>query len=131
MLCKWVSEDMKTMNDTKWEVGVAKELPEKDDLELCEEGLFHYFRHPLLAVLLKDFYYCGCYRKLYQVKPEGKFVKDWDICGSTKLTLVKELRIPQVTYVQKVCILIGSILIVSGIFVGAIGIFMLMLKGMF
>ena len=98
--CKWVSRDMTTRNNTKWEVGVPKELPERNNLKLCEEGLFHYFPHPLLAVMFKASSKCVNYSKLYEVKPEGKIVEGWNKRGSTKLTLVKELEIPQITDVQ-------------------------------
>ena len=100
--CKWVSEDMKTMNDTKWVINVPNELPEKDYHILYSNGLFHYAKHPLIAVIFKDFYSCGDYTKLYEVAPQGKIVEGWHTCGATKLTLVKELEIPEVSNTQKV-----------------------------
>ena len=100
--CKWASEDMRTMNDTKWEVGIPNELPEEDNLELCKEGLFHYYEHPLIAFLFKDHHVPTTYTKLYKVKPEGKIVKDITKCGSTKLTLIEELEIPKITSDQKI-----------------------------
>lgn len=102
VLCKWVSENMMTMNDTKWVVGVPNELPEKDKLMLCEPGLFHYMKHPLIAIMFKYFNLCEDYSKLYEVKPEGKIVEGWDKCGATKLTLIKQLEIPKITDAQQV-----------------------------
>ena len=100
--CKWVSEGMKTINETHWEVGVPNELPEKNKLTLGLSGLFHYYKHPLLAVIFKDFHGVKYYQHLYQVVPEGRIVERFDKCGSTKLTLVKELEIPEVTNAQKI-----------------------------
>ena len=100
--CKWVGEDMKTRNNTKWEVGVPKELPEKEGLVLHEEGLFHYFSHPLLAALLKTSFWGEIQDKLYEVKPEGKVIKNRILCGATKLTLVKELEVPDINETQRI-----------------------------
>ena len=99
--CKWVSNNMKTLN-SKWEVGIPKELPQRDDLQLRYSGLFHYFLHPLLAVLFKEKYGCYFYTKLYEVLPEGKIVKGHGRSGATKLTLVKELEIPEITLNQQI-----------------------------
>ena len=102
VLCKWVSKDMKTRNKTYWEVGVPNELPEEDDLWLCEPGLFHYCKHPLIAVMFKEFHNCDFYTKLYKVVPEGRIIEGIDKCGATKLTLVEQLEIPKVTLKQRV-----------------------------
>ena len=102
VLCKWVSEDMTTMNDTKWKVGVPNELPENKNLWLCSKGLFHYCKHPLIAVMFKNFHRCKSYTKLYEVLPEGMIVDGWDKCGSTKLTLIQELEIPSVNNIQRI-----------------------------
>ena len=110
MLCKWVSNDMKTINNTCWEVGIAKELFEEGNLELCRKGLFHYFPHPLLAVMLKERNGCRNYSKLYEVVPEGKIVEGIDKCGATKLTLVKELEIPKLTPIQYITFAILAVL---------------------
>ena len=110
LLCKWVDQDMTTMNDTLWKVGVPNELPEKDDLQLCAKGLFYYVTHPLLAVMFKSFHNCIHYTRLYEVNPEGKIVKNWDKCGSTKLTLVKELEVPTVTVKQRTAFALLSVL---------------------
>lgn len=100
--CKWVSDGMTTMNDTHWKLGVANEIPKHDSLDLGYSGFYHYEKHPLLAVLLKNSHGCQDYAKLYEVLPEGKIVEESDRGGSTKLTLVKELEIPQVTEVQRI-----------------------------
>ena len=76
--CKWVSEDMRTKNNTLWEIGIPKELPDKDDLELCYPGLYHYYEHPLLAVIFKRDHVPTTYARLYEVKPEGKVIRGWD-----------------------------------------------------
>ena len=102
LYCKWVSDNMTTMNDTKWQVGVPKELPKKNDLKLCYPGLFHYIRHPLFAVFFKHSHACNHYTKLYEVVPGGKIIEGLDRCGATKLTLVKELEIPKVALEQRV-----------------------------
>ena len=102
VLCKWISEDMRTKNDTYWTVNIPNELPEEDTLELCRKGLFHYVSDPLLAVFLKGYHNCNDYSSLYKVVDEGKSVEGIDKCGATKLTLVKELEIPEVTLNQKI-----------------------------
>lgn len=102
LLCKWVSDDMRTMDNTIWEVGVSKELPVKDDLKLCCPGLFHYYRHPLLAVLFKFCHGCQDYTKLYEVVPEGKIIHTLDKAGCTKLTLIKEMEIPEICLTHRI-----------------------------
>ena len=100
LYCKWLGQNMETWEDPKWEVGVPKELPVRNNLKLYEQGLFHYSPHPLIATLSVDF--DDNYKKLYEVLPEGMIVEGNNICGSTKLTLVKELEIPKVTLIQKI-----------------------------
>lgn len=102
LCCKWVSQDMTTKNDTKWQEGVPNELPEGHDLMLCYPGLYHYYEHPLLAVMFKDHHVPTNYTKLYEIKVEGTVVEGWDKSGATKLTLIKELEIPEVTLINKV-----------------------------
>lgn len=106
LYCKWVSDDLTTMNDTKWEINIPKEfpVPKRDDLELCPEVFFHYFCHPLLAVMFKEKYGCESYSKLYEVSPGGKILEYLHhyFGSSTKLTLIKELEIPNVNDIQKI-----------------------------
>ena len=100
--CKWVSRNMTTRNNTLWEINVPKELPDRNNLVLCEEGLFHYVKHPLLAVMFKYFHGCESYTKLYEVIPEGQTIHGYNLAGSTKLTLVRELEIPKITLEQHI-----------------------------
>ena len=102
LYCKWVSPNMTTRNNTHWKLNVPKELPEKKNLWLCSEGLFHYFLHPYFAVMFKEKYRCEDYSKLYEVLPERKIIKDGSLCGATKLTLIKQLEIPEVTLEQRI-----------------------------
>lgn len=95
LYCKWVSKDMKTMNRTCWDVGVTKKLPEQENLRVDYLGLFHYYRHPLLAVIFKGDHGCGAYKKLYAVKPEGVIVDRVDMSGATTLTLIEEIEAPK------------------------------------
>ena len=101
VLCKWVSQDMTTMNNTHWRVGVAQQLPEQDNIDFLKEGIFNYFSDIPFAMMLKEQYGCENYTRLYEVIPEGKIIKREGRCGSTKLTLVKELEVPKVTLDQR------------------------------
>ena len=99
--CKWVSENMTTRNNTHWEIGVPNECSGQNYIQLCQEGVFHYNHHPLLAVMFKYSHGCDNYTKLYEIKPQGVIVEGWDKSGSTILTLIKELEIPKINRFHK------------------------------
>lgn len=99
--CKFVTEDMRTMYNTKWKINVRNKLGKRKNYKLGNNGLFHYVSDPLIAAFTKDGIVPGWYTKLYEVKPEGDIVEGPSICGSTELTLIKELEIPQVTELQR------------------------------
>lgn len=87
--CTWIS----ATND-------VKRLPKRAK----NKGLNHYFPHPLLACMFKNYYYYG-YKdnsKLYEVVPSGWATEGPIRYSVTNAALVKELEISEVTLIQKV-----------------------------
>lgn len=68
---------------------------QKPPLELCEPGVLHFYRHPLLAALLaREVHGLYGYTQLYRAVAGGHIAHRGDKSGCTKLKLVR--RIPAV-----------------------------------
>jgi hypothetical protein len=99
---KLTNQDMRTHNGFQWELG--KEVNTDGDSEkLCNEHWLHYYHHPLLAVLLNPIHAHIINPRLFEVKALGKHLDDKGIKGGcTKMTLVKEIELPEITLNQKI-----------------------------
>jgi len=93
---------MRTHNGFQWELG--KEVTTDGDSEkLCNEHWLHYYHHPLLAVLLNPIHAHIINPRLFEVKALGKHLDDKGIKGGcTKMTLVKEIELPEITLNQMI-----------------------------
>ena len=98
---KLTDRNMKTHNNTQWVLNEAKETSGKG--YLCSPGWFHFYSHPLLAVLLNSLHANFNNPRLFEINAEGKIKKGNGLkFGCTKMTLVKELELPKVTLEQRV-----------------------------
>jgi hypothetical protein len=93
---------MRTHDEFQWELG--KEVTtDGNSNELCNKHWLHYYHHPLLAVLLNPIHADIDNPRLFEVKALGKHLNDNGLKGGcTKMTLVKELKVPKITLNQKI-----------------------------
>ena len=99
---KLTNQDMTTHNGCKWELSVPKET-DGNSGSLCNEHWLHYYHNTLLAVLLNPIHADIDHPRLFEVKALGKHLNDNGLKGGcTKMTLVKELKVPEITVNQQI-----------------------------
>jgi hypothetical protein len=99
---KLTDQNLRTHNGFQWEIGKEVTTDGKSD-GLCNEHWLHYYHHPLLAVLLNPIHADISNPCLFEVKALGRHLDDRILKGGcTKMTLVKEIPLPEITLNQKI-----------------------------
>jgi len=99
---KLTDQNMRTYNGFQWELG-KEVITDGKDNELCNNSWLHYYHHPLLAVLLNPIHANIDNSRLFEVKALGKHLDDKGLKGGcTKMTLVKEIELPEITLNQQI-----------------------------
>jgi hypothetical protein len=102
MKCKLVTQELKAYNGFRWELG-KKEVIETTGGELCSGDFFHYYDHPLLAILLNPIHGSIKNPRLFLVETAGESLSDYGLkSGSKELTLVEEIELADITLNQKI-----------------------------
>jgi len=101
-----------TRGKTKWGPGISHETDGTG--ELCSSGWLHFYRDPLLAVLLNPIHAnfpddngkhsrSACSMRLWEAEAEGHIKDNAGLkSGCTKLTTTHEIPVPKVTTEQRV-----------------------------
>ena len=98
---KLPDQEMMTYDNCKWEIGQPKTTTGKGNL--CSPGFLHYYHSPLLAILLNIKHSNFSNPRLFEVKALGNHLNDKGLKGGcTKMTIIKELPIPQITINQRI-----------------------------
>ena len=98
---KLTDQDMRTHNGFQWELG-KEVITDGDSKKLCTKHWLHYYHHPLLAVLLNPIHANIDNPRLFEAKALGKHLDDKGLKGGcTKMTLVKEIELSEITLNQK------------------------------
>jgi hypothetical protein len=99
---KLTDQNMQTHNGCQWQLGVAKET-DGNSSNLCNSHWLHYYDNPLLAVLFNPMYADISNPKLFEVKALGKHLKDMGLKGGcTKMVLINEIPLPEISTNQKI-----------------------------
>jgi hypothetical protein len=98
---KLTTQNLTTHNDCQWEIGVQKKTTGEGGL--CGQGYLHYYDSPLLAVLLNIIHANIETPRLFEIEAEGKHLNNNGLKGGcTRLTLVREIQLPEVTTNQRI-----------------------------
>jgi hypothetical protein len=98
---KLTDQNMQTYGGCQWELGVAKRT--SGEGMLCGPGWLHFYEDPLLAVLHNPIHAGIENPRLFLCRAGGEIQRDDQMkAGCTKMVLVKELDLPQVTMEQRV-----------------------------
>ena len=98
---KLTNQNLQTYEGCQWELGFKKTTSGEGGL--CNAGWLHYYHSPLLAVLFNPIHADIVNPRLFEIKAEGKHLDDNGLKGGcTEMTLVKELKLPEVTLTQKI-----------------------------
>ena len=98
---KLTDQNMQTYGGCQWVLGEWKETSGEGDLG--GPGWFHFYTHPLLAVLLNPLHANINYPRLFRAAAEGRTLDDCGLkAGYTKARLIEEVPLPDITTKQRV-----------------------------
>jgi len=98
---KLTDQNLQTHGGYQWEPGVARETDGRGNL--CGPGWLHYYHDPLLAVLLNPIHACITNPILWEAEADGLHKDDRGLKGGcTRLTLMRQIELPQSTTEQRV-----------------------------
>ena len=97
---KLTNQNLKTYNSCQWTLGEWKET--NGIGSLCTKGWLHCYSNPLLAILLNPVHAMIKNPKLFECEVEGKCLEDRGMKeGWTRMRLVKEIPLPEISLTQK------------------------------
>jgi len=104
MKYKLTNQEMQTYNGFQWELGKWYEINNLDENEdLCSPYWFHFYHHPLLAVLLNTAHADIDNPRLFEIEIDGLQKDDNGLKGGcTRMKLAKEIELPEITTEQRV-----------------------------
>ena len=106
---KLTKQDLTTYANTKWVLNEWKETSGTG--KLCTEGWLHCYTSPLLAILLNPIHANITNPKLFKCEVEGKCLEDNGLKeGWTRMRIIEEIEIPQLSLVQKLSFAILCVL---------------------
>ena len=98
---KLTNQKLQTHGGYQWEPGVPRETDGSGDL--CGPGWLHYYHDPLLAVLLNPIHANIANPILWEAEAEGSHKDDNGLKGGcTRLTLLRQIDLPQITTEQRI-----------------------------
>lgn len=98
---KLTNQNMQTYNGFQWELNTWAET--SGEGELCGPDWLHYYDDALLAVLLNPIHANIKNPRLFECEVEGQIKGDHGLkFGTTKMRLVKEIEVPNVTAEQRI-----------------------------
>ena len=102
---KLTNQDCMTQNNALWEVGVTKEISlelQNKEAPLCSESWFHFYKDPLLAVLMNPVHASIEDPRLWLAEASGLIKEEPLKSGTTCLTIIKELKLPVISTAQRI-----------------------------
>lgn len=103
LVYKLTDKRMMTYGNTQWQL--KKSITVSGKGYLCGPGWLHWYFSPELAVLLNPIHgaFDPATMRLFEAEAEGTIAKDHQLKGgSTTLTLMQEINIPQISKDQKI-----------------------------
>jgi len=98
---KLTTQDLTTYANTKWVLNEWKET--SGNGELCTGGWLHCYSDPLLAILLNPAHADIINPKLFKCEVEGECLTNYGLKeGWTRMRIIEEMEIPQLSNINKV-----------------------------
>jgi hypothetical protein len=99
---KLTDQNMNTYLGFHWELN-KEQITSGNSDSLCNSHWLHYYHSPLLAVLLNPIHANISNPRLFEVNANGKHLNDKGLKGGcTKMTLIKEIQLPEISINQKI-----------------------------
>lgn len=98
---KLLNQDLTSYNNTKWEIGVPVKVTVEGD-KMCSDQVLHCYNHPLLAVILNPIHANIKNPKLFEIEVDKIVNSDGLKFASKSQTLLKELKVPEISLEQKI-----------------------------
>ena len=98
---KLTKQNLQTYGGYQWKPGITRETDGEGNL--CGPGWLHYYHDPLLAVLLNPIHADIANPILWEAEADGLHRDDRGLKGGcTRLTLIRQVDLPQITTEQHV-----------------------------
>ena len=98
---KLTNSEMRTHRGFQWELGKWYETTREG--KLCSPGWLYFYSDPLVGLFLNSAHADIGNPRLFRAEVERKFLNNHGLkCGYTKVRLVEELPVPQISFVQRV-----------------------------
>ena len=98
---KLLTQDLKSHNDTQWQIGVPITIAKKG-VKMCSDQVLHCYNHPLLAVIFNSFHVLIENPKLFEINVDKIVNTDGLKFASKSQTLIEEIPLPEISTEQKV-----------------------------
>ena len=100
---KLTDQNHRTKNRKLFQLGVPVTVPaENNEWELCTNSWIHFYTDPLIAVLMNPVHANFRTPILWECKCEGEMLFEPLKSGCKKLTVLKQLDIPDITLINRV-----------------------------
>jgi len=101
IMYKLINSKMRTCNEFQWELG--KWCETTGNWGLCSPSWLYFYNDPLIGLFLNPFHADIKNPRLFRVEVEGKFLNDNGLKrGYSRVRLIEELPVPQISPVQRV-----------------------------
>ena len=98
---KLTDSNGQTKNNTQWGIGVTHSAVGSLKV-LCSSGWIHFYKDPILAIIMNPIHANFNNPKLWECETSGKHLHEPLKSGCKTLTTIKEIPIPKISNVQKV-----------------------------
>ena len=100
---KLTDQNHRTRNSKLFQLGVPVTVPaENNEWELCTNSWIHFYTDPLIAVLMNPAHANFRTPILWECKCEGEMLFEPLKSGCKKLTVLKQLDIPDITLINRI-----------------------------
>jgi len=98
---KLTDQNGKTKNNTQWGPNITHSST-GNDKSLCSNGWIHFYKDPLIAVLMNPSHADFKSPKLWECETDGEHLHEELKSGCKTLTTIKEIPVPEISLTQKI-----------------------------
>jgi hypothetical protein len=98
---KLLSQEMTSLNNTKWEIGKTITISKQGDV-MCTDQVLHCYNHPMLAVIFNPIHANISNAKLFEISVDSIVNNDGLKFASKSQTLLREISLPEISLEQKI-----------------------------
>ena len=101
MYFKLTDENGRTRNEVQWGPGVSHRA-EGEESRLCSAGCIHFYRDPLIAILMNPAHADFARPRMWECEVQGEIIHEPLKSGARQVKTVREIPVMEVTMEQAV-----------------------------